>query len=180
MSLLPLSDRVSKVLIGRWYRMSSIFWVWLCNLLNNNIYHEKINLFVSHWQTLNWYISRPLSSTIKNMQGCSWETKRLAGFSGGASKKMLRVHLILTCFIEWLPTKNPNGDHNQQPHLATTLNIKLNMYNEYGRLPSLLLNCGTLYLNILSQPRPCQLLKRHLRLTFFVATSVMSNVTFVV
>ena len=37
-----------------------------------------------------------------------------------------------------------------------------------------------LYLNILSQPRPCQLLKRHLRLTFFVATSVMSNVTFVV
>ena len=49
-----------------------------------------------------------------------------------------------------------------------------------GRLPSLLLNCGTLYLNILSQPRPWQLLKRLLRLTFFVATSVMSNVTFVV
>ena len=28
-----------------------------------------------------------------------------------------------------------------------------------GRYPSLLLNFETLYLNILSQPRPCQLLK---------------------
>ena len=48
-----------------------------------------------------------------------------------------------------------------------------------GRLPSLLLNCGTLYLSILSQPRLCQLLKRHLKLTFFVATSLMANDAFV-
>ena len=49
-----------------------------------------------------------------------------------------------------------------------------------GRFPSLLLNWGTLYLNILSQPRHCQLLKRHLKLTFFVAISLTTNNTFVV
>ena len=35
-----------------------------------------------------------------------------------------------------------------------------------GCLPSLLLNCGALYLNTLSQPCPCQLLKQHLKRTF--------------
>ena len=40
-----------------------------------------------------------------------------------------------------------------------------------GSLPSLLLNC---------HPCPCQRLKRHLKLTFFVATSLMTNDTFVV
>ena len=49
-----------------------------------------------------------------------------------------------------------------------------------GHLPSLLLICGTLHLSILSQPRLCQLLKQHLKLTFFVATSLMTNDTFVV
>ena len=47
-----------------------------------------------------------------------------------------------------------------------------------GRLPSLLLNCETLHLNILSQPHPCQLLKQHLKLIFFVTTSLMTNDTF--
>ena len=50
----------------------------------------------------------------------------------------------------------------------------------YYGLPSLLLNSGTLYLNILSQPRPCQLLKWHLKLTFSVATSFTTNDTFAV
>ena len=48
-----------------------------------------------------------------------------------------------------------------------------------GHVPSLLLNCGTLYLNILSRPRPCQLLKGHLKLTFFTAASLMTNDTLV-
>ena len=48
------------------------------------------------------------------------------------------------------------------------------------RLPSLLLNCGTLYLNRLSQPCPGQLLKRHLKLTFSAAIFSMNNDTLVV
>ena len=52
----------------------------------------------------------------------------------------------------------------------------------YGEraLPSLLLNCGTLYLKILSQLRPCQLLKRRLKLNFFAAASSKNNDTLIV
>ena len=46
-------------------------------------------------------------------------------------------------------------------------------------LPLLLLNCGTLYLNILSQPHHCQLLKQHLKLAFFVTISLTTNDTLV-
>ena len=49
-----------------------------------------------------------------------------------------------------------------------------------GRLPSLLLNFETLNLNILSEPRPCQLLKRHGKLIFFATISSMTNDTLLV
>lgn len=48
-----------------------------------------------------------------------------------------------------------------------------------GYLPSLLLNFGTLYLNMLSHPCPCQPLNRHLKLTFFATISLMNNDTLI-
>lgn len=48
-----------------------------------------------------------------------------------------------------------------------------------GYLPSLLLNFGTLYLNMLSHPCPCQPLNRHLKLTFFATIYLMNNDTLI-